>query len=100
MYGLSTKKVRLGEQLMADLPIDRVTPQQAPFTCVGVDYFGPLQVKRGRSQVKRYGCLFTCLTTRAVHIEIAHHLDADSMINALGRFISIGRCPKEIRSDR
>lgn len=77
------RKARLGEQFMANLPQSRLTPHQPPFTRVGVDYFGPLQVKRGRSVVKRYGCLFTCLTTRAVHIEIAHSLDTDSIINAL-----------------
>ncbi|CAB4028223.1 Hypothetical predicted protein, partial [Paramuricea clavata] len=83
------RKARLGEQFMANLPKIRLTPHQPPFTRVGVDYFGPLQVKQGRSVVKRYGCLFTCMTTRAVHIEIAHSLDTDSMINALRRFISI-----------
>ena len=94
------RKARLGEQFMADLPECRVTPNQPAFTNVRVDFFGPLQVKRGRAMVKRYGCLFTCLMTRAVHIEIAHHLDTDSMVNALRRFISIRGCPEEIRSDR
>ena len=68
---------------MADLPKERITPDKPPFTAVGVDYFGPLEVKQGRSRVKRYGCIFTCLALRAVHIEIAHSLDTDSMINAL-----------------
>ena len=34
-----------GEQKMADLPRPRVTPDQPPFTCVGIDYFGPFVVR-------------------------------------------------------
>ncbi len=79
---------RVGEQKMASLPEDRLLPDKPPFTNVGVDYFGPFDVKRGRSTVKRYGVLFTCLTIRAVHIEVADSLDTDSCINALRRFIS------------
>ena len=89
-----------GNQFMADLPEARLAPEKPPFIYVGVDYFGPLEVKQGRSRVKRYGCLFTCLTTRAVHIEIAHSLDTDSMINALRRFISVRGYPEQIRSDQ
>lgn len=51
-----------GEQKMSDLPMDRISADLPPFTHVGVDYFGPIEVKRGRSFVKRYGVLFTCLT--------------------------------------
>ena len=75
------------------------TAYEPPFTSVGVDYFGPLEVKQGRSRVKRYGCIFTCLNVPAVHIEIAHSLNTDSMINALRRFTSVRGYPKEIRSD-
>ena len=94
------RKACSGKQFMAALPEERLVPEKPPFTFVGVDYFGPLEVKQGRSRVKRYGCLFTCLTTRAVHIEIAHSLDTDSMINALRRFISVRGYPEQIRSDQ
>ena len=87
------------EQKMADLPKDRLTPDHPPFTFVGVDYFGPFQVRRGRSLVKRYGVIFTCLAIRAVHIEISHSLDTDSFILALRRFLARRGQVKEIRSD-
>ena len=80
---------------MAPLPSARVAPTDPPFTHVGVDYFGPLFVKQGRSQVKSYGCLFTCLTMRAVHIEVAHTLEADSFICAYQRFVSRRGKPKK-----
>ena len=94
------QRAQPGCQFMADLPDDRVSPNKPPFSSVGVDFFGPFEVKQGRSRVKRYGCLFTCLVMRAVHIEVAHTLNTDSMINALRRFISLRGNPERIRSDR
>ncbi|XP_028414082.1 uncharacterized protein LOC114537159 [Dendronephthya gigantea] len=78
----------VGEQKMANLPEQRVTPDHPPFTFVGVDCFGPFLVKRGRALVKRYGALFTCLAIRAVHIEVIHALDTNSFIHCLRRFIA------------
>lgn len=49
-------------QKMPDLPDDRVIADKLPFTNVGIDFFRPLEIKRGRSLVKRYGVIFTCLT--------------------------------------
>eukprot|EP00057_Strongylocentrotus_purpuratus_P005721 XP_003731624.1 PREDICTED: uncharacterized protein LOC100894126 [Strongylocentrotus purpuratus] len=86
-------------QKMADLPSDRVAFDKPPFTNVGVDCFGPYLVKQGRSQVKRYGCIFTCLCVRAVHIEILHSMDTDSFLNALHRFMARRGRPELIRSD-
>ena len=86
-------------QKMANLPESRVTPYEPCFTRVGVDYFGPFIVKRGRSELKRYGCVFTCFATRAIHIEIAFTLDTDSFLNALDRFIARRGEPREIWSD-
>ena len=59
-----------------------------PFAYTGCDYFGPLIVRQKRSDVKRYGCLFTCLTTCAVHLKVASDLSSDSFINALRRFLA------------
>ena len=75
------RQAKVGEQKMADLPPDRLKPDQPVFTSVGVDIFGPYLVKRARSQVKRYGCIFTCLAVRAVHIEMTHSLSTDAFLN-------------------
>ena len=84
---------------MAGLPADRVTPERPPFSFVGVDCFGPFLVQRGRSQAKRYGVLYTCLLTRAVHIEVAYSMDTDSFINSMRRFIARRGTPELMRSD-
>ena len=56
-------------QMMAEIPAERLIPDEPPFTRVGLDYFVPFEMKQGRSLVKRYGVLFTYLTTRAIHLE-------------------------------
>ena len=84
---------------MADLPEDRVQPAP-PFTYCAVDYFGRWYVKEGRRQLKRYGVLFTCMASRAVHLEIANSMTADSFINAYRRFVGRRGPVRQIRSDR
>ena len=86
-------------QQMADLPEDRYKCE-APFTYSAVDYFGPFSIRQKRSIVQRYGVLFTCLSSRAVHLETAPLLDTDSFINALRRFIAIRGPVRILRSDR
>ncbi|XP_061882235.1 uncharacterized protein LOC133633659 [Entelurus aequoreus] len=90
---------KTGEQKMASLPQERILPDLPPFTNVGLDYFGPITVKRGRSLVKRYGALFTCMSSRAVHLEVAYTLDTDSCIHAIRRFVCRRGQVKHIRSD-
>ena len=88
-----------GEQMMASLPNPRDTAFERPFSSVGVDYFGPFYIKLGRSQVKRFGCLFTCLAMRAVHIEVAHSLEAESFLCAFSRFTARRGNPSAVYSD-
>ena len=78
---------KAGEQLMANLPEGRLKVNSPPFAHVGIDYFGPFLVKQ-RSETKRYGCIFSCLTVRAIHIEVARDLSTDAFINAMRRFIA------------
>ena len=88
-----------GKQIMANLLEGRLSVNNPVFYITGVDYFGPFEIKQGRSYVKRYGCLFSCLSTRAVHIEVAPSLTADAFINTLRRFVSRRGTPHTIHSD-
>ena len=98
---LKCKKQRAArmEQMIATLPEFRTTAYEPCFTHTGVDYFGPLNVKRGRVVVKRWGAIFTCLNSRAVHLEVATSLESDCFINVLRRFINRRGPPKCIYSD-
>ena len=88
-------------QMVAPLPRQRVTSSMKAFDHVGVDYGGPYLTKqgRGKTRAKRYLCLFTCLVTRAVHLEMAYSLDTNSFINAFARMVSRRGTPSYVISD-
>ena len=87
-----------GEQKMADLPEER-TCEAPPFTYCGVDMFGPFLIKERRKELKRYVILFTCLSSRAVHLETCNTMETDSFIQSLRRFIARRGVVRSIRSD-
>ncbi|XP_076065116.1 uncharacterized protein LOC143039141 [Oratosquilla oratoria] len=86
-------------QRMSDLPPERCEPRGPAFRYVGVDLFGPFHVKVGRSELKRYGCLYTCFTTRAIHIEKLDSLQTDAFINGFVRFTARRGYPSKVWSD-
>jgi len=91
-------------QKMADLPIERHTPSP-PFTYVDVDVFGPWNIvtrrtRGGSAASKRWAVLFSCLTTRAIHIELIEEMSSSSFINAVRRFYAIRGKVNEFVSDR
>ncbi|XP_004518936.1 uncharacterized protein LOC101448271 isoform X2 [Ceratitis capitata] len=85
--------------MMGQLPIDRVTPFVRPFTYPSVDLFGPYDVSIGRRMEKRWGVLYTSLTVRVVHIELAENLSTDAFILCLRNFLNRRGTPVRIRSD-
>ena len=80
------RRLKPNPPLMAALPDVRVQPYIYPFVNSWVDYFGPFNVCRGRSTEKKWGVIFTCLSTRASHIEMADKLDTDSFLICLRNF--------------
>lgn len=85
--------------MMAPLPVQRVTPQLRPFSSVGIDYLGPVEVLVGRHWEKRWIALFTCLAVRAVHLEVVHGLTTQACLMAVRRFICKRGTPDEFFSD-
>ncbi|XP_031789120.1 uncharacterized protein LOC116418118 [Nasonia vitripennis] len=75
---------------MADLPTARVTESHV-FSHVGVDFFGPLSIKEkkrhNRTALKAYGCVFVCMATKAVTIEITSDLTTEGFLGAFARFV-------------
>lgn len=95
------RKNKTATQIMGPLPQVRLRFTFRAFDQTAVDYAGPITTVqgRGRSRLKRWLCVFTCLSTRAVHLEVAWGLDTDSFLNAFTRFTSRRGVPKEMVSD-
>ena len=90
---------------MANVPKERLLIYDKPFASTGAHYFGPFLVKhskttrRNQALTKLYGVTYTCLTTRAIHLELAGDLSTDSFILSLRRFISRRSHVKIMKSD-
>ena len=93
------RKVKPVIPIMGQLPLCRLEPTTRPFIKTGLDYFGPLEVTVKRSHEKRYGVIFTCMVTRAVHIDIANDLSSNSFIHVYRQFGCRRGFPEEIFCD-
>ncbi|XP_055534128.1 uncharacterized protein LOC129723753 [Wyeomyia smithii] len=85
--------------LMAPLPVQRTTSHLRPFSAVGVDYLGPVEVAIGRRIEKRWAAVFTCMAVRAVHLDVVYSLSSQSCLMAIRRFSSKRGTPDHIFSD-
>ncbi|EYC34951.1 hypothetical protein Y032_1242g3778, partial [Ancylostoma ceylanicum] len=85
----------LGAPAMPSLPKDRVIATK-PFENTGCDFMGPFLSK---TEEKMYVCLFTCLTTRAVHLELVENMTTGEFLNSFMRFVSRRGVPKIMRTD-
>ncbi|PFX13817.1 hypothetical protein AWC38_SpisGene22069 [Stylophora pistillata] len=100
-YECRRRKAKAAQQVMAPLPKIRLKMPPRAFSRTAVDFGGPFMMiqGRGKRRAKRYLCLFTCLTSRALHLEIAYGLDTDSFLNAFCRMASRRGLPEEMISD-
>lgn len=87
---------------MGDLPPDRVS-EIRPFSGVGTDFAGPFMIKESRVRNARihkaYLCVFVCLSTKAVHLEVVSDLTTEGFLACLDRFVSRRGLPSLVRSD-
>lgn len=95
------RKSKAAQQIMAPLPNIRLNVPLRAFGHTAVDFAGPFVTVQGRGKrrEKRYLCLFTCLATRAVHLEMAYGLDTSSFLNAFYRMVNRRGLPVKMLSD-
>lgn len=93
---------RTSSQLMGELPAARSTPAR-PFSVVGIDFAGPLMIKRGNTRrsvsVKCYLSVFVCFASRAIHLEVVSDLTTTAFLAALTRFTARRGLPSDIYTD-
>lgn len=88
---------------MADLPHCRVR-QIRPFAKTGIDFAGPFITRprkvRDKTRFKSYLCVFVCMATKAVHLELLTDMTRDCFIVCFDRFVARRGCPLELFSDQ
>ena len=93
---------RTQHQLMADLPSQRVNASP-PFTHCGMDFAGPFELKMGYVRkptiFKAHICIFVCLSTKAIHLEVTTAQSTEAFEAALQRFVARRGCPQHLYSD-
>ena len=94
------RRAKPATQVMASLPEPRVRVPLRAFAHCGVDLFGTFYTRVSRrATAKRYGCIFTCLSTRAVHLEMVSSLEANSFLLAFSRMTARRGRPLDVTSD-
>ena len=94
------RKAKAAKQVMAPLPQIRLRLSLRVFAQTAVDFGGPFITIQGRGTRRNVICVFfTCLATRAVHLEMAYGLDTDSFLNSFYRMANRRGLPREMLSD-
>lgn len=88
---------------IAPLPRIRLEQNSTPFTNVGVDVFGPIFVRISINlkipKEKRWVMIFTCLTVRAIHLEVLETMTSGEFLHAFRRFIARRGTPESVVTD-
>lgn len=94
-------KARRCQQIMSDLPSERITPAN-PFEYTTVDLFGPYEVKdevRKKVKLKVWGIVFCCMASRAMHTDLVSDQSAEGFLLAYQRFTALRGHPRKLWSD-
>ncbi|GFT16828.1 integrase catalytic domain-containing protein [Nephila pilipes] len=91
-------KAKCGKQIEAPLPSERVVPS-TPFTITVIDFAGPAYICCFKLRDIVYIALFTCATTRALHLELVSDLTTDKFLLALQLFVGRRGLPHTIYTD-
>ena len=92
---------RMTQQKMSTLPVERIKPSP-PFLNVMIDYFGPFVIRgevQKRTRGKAYGVLLTCMSSRAVHLDLSQNYSKDRFMQLFRRYASVRGWPQMIYSD-
>uniref|UniRef100_A0A914YCB1 Integrase catalytic domain-containing protein n=1 Tax=Panagrolaimus superbus TaxID=310955 RepID=A0A914YCB1_9BILA len=81
---------------MPQLPGTRIN-RSKPFDNVGVDYCGPFKIKGKEEKV--WVILFTCFTTRLIHLEPVTTMTTEDFLLSFRRFVARRGTPKYVLSD-
>lgn len=73
--------------VMPSLPEIRVKRSRT-FAHIDLEYLGPLSVKVDCGIIERWIALFTCFTTKAMHLELIENLSAQRFLHILRRFVA------------
>ncbi|XP_055590023.1 uncharacterized protein LOC129742186 [Uranotaenia lowii] len=96
-------KPKRSTQFMGDLPDYRVQPAPV-FTNTGLDFAGPFKVRattklRSPQTTKGYICVYVCMATRCIHLELVSDLTTEAFLGSLHRFVSRRGLVERIYSD-
>uniref|UniRef100_A0A8D8VU26 Integrase catalytic domain-containing protein n=1 Tax=Cacopsylla melanoneura TaxID=428564 RepID=A0A8D8VU26_9HEMI len=83
---------------MPPLPKERVAVCP-PFSYTGLDYLGPLTIVEGGSRLKTWCIIFTCMASRAIHLELVPDMSSEEFLLGLRRFVAARGSPLVIVSD-
>jgi hypothetical protein len=92
---------RMLTQQMGKVPLVSLKPAPV-FNCTQLDLFGPWSTRgevQKRTTGKCWGCLFVCMASKAVHIEIIVGYTTDAFLMGLSRFGHLRGWPSQLRSD-
>ena len=88
-----------GVPSQGQLPKFRVKEAHA-FSSVGIDFAGPLFIREPSGAIKKvYIALFTCGTSRAVHLELVPDLTTKTFLLCFRRFVSRRGTPSIVVTD-